>query len=116
MILLPLAGFRWAPRIDGSLAAVADRVAVAIRTFFTIPALEAERCRILLECDPAFIPTASELAVLDLRSARADDRILVLAMVAKQYEATPPTTSRELVAVLANATLTMLDGRVHVPR
>lgn len=81
------------------------------------PDLVAERRRIFLESDPAVIIDACEaLAALDLRPALADVRIPVLAVVGEQDEATPLAMSREVVAGLPNATLTILSGLAHVPQ
>lgn len=81
------------------------------------PGLVAERRRIFLASDPAVIIAACEaLAGLDLRPALAQVRIPVLAVVGEQDEATPVPMSREVVAGLPNATLTILDGLAHVPQ
>jgi 3-oxoadipate enol-lactonase len=81
------------------------------------PDLVAARQRVFLESGPAVIIAACEaLAALDLRPALADVRIPVLAVVGEQDEATPPAMSREVVAGLPNATLTILDGLAHVPQ
>jgi 3-oxoadipate enol-lactonase len=81
------------------------------------PGLVAARRRIFLESDPAVIIAACEaLAALDLRPVLADVRIPVLAVVGALDEATPPAMSREVVAGLPNATLTILDGLAHVPQ
>jgi 3-oxoadipate enol-lactonase len=104
----------------GGLEAIAD---TAMRRLFAPdfhaanPNLVAERRRIFLESDPAVIIAACEaLATLDLRPALAEVRIPVLAVVGALDEATPPAMSREVVAGLANATLTILDGLAHVPQ
>lgn len=79
--------------------------------------LVAERRRIFLASDPAVIIAACKaLAALDLRSELAKVRIPVLAVVGEQDEATPVPMSREVVAGLPNATLTILDGLAHMPR
>ena len=81
------------------------------------PKLVGERRRIFLESDPAVIIAACEaLAALDLRPALPDVRIPVLAVVGEQDEATPLPMSREVVAGLPNATLTILNGLAHVPQ
>jgi len=81
------------------------------------PDLVAERRRIFLESDTAVIIAACEaLAALDLRPALAEVRIPVLAVVGEQDEATPLAMSREVVAGLPNATLTILEGLAHVPQ
>jgi len=81
------------------------------------PELVAERRRIFLESDTAVIIAACEaLAALDLRPALAEVRIPVLAVVGEQDEATPLAMSREVVAGLPNATLTILEGLAHVPQ
>jgi 3-oxoadipate enol-lactonase len=106
--------------IAGGLEAIAD---TAMRRLFATdfyaanPGLVAERRRIFLASDPAVIIAACEsLAGLDLRPALAQVRIPVLAVVGALDEATPPAMSREVVAGLANATLTILDGLAHVPQ
>jgi 3-oxoadipate enol-lactonase len=102
------------------LEAIAD---IAMRRLFAAdfhaanPALVVQRRRSFLQSDPAVIIAACEaLAALDLRPALADVRIPVLAVVGEQDEATPPAMSRELVAGLPNATLTVLQGLAHVPQ
>jgi 3-oxoadipate enol-lactonase len=81
------------------------------------PGLVAARRRIFLESDPVVIIAACEaLAALDLRPLLADVRIPVLAVVGALDEATPAAMSREVVAGLPNATLTILDGLAHVPQ
>jgi 3-oxoadipate enol-lactonase len=81
------------------------------------PELVAERRRIFLQSDPAVVTAACEaLAALDLRAELAGVRIPVLAVVGEQDEATPPAMSREVVAMLPNAKLTILAGLAHVPQ
>lgn len=81
------------------------------------PTLVADRRASFLASDPAVIIAACEaLAALDLRSALAEIQIPVLAVVGEQDEATPLAMSREVVASLPNATLTILDGLAHVPQ
>jgi len=81
------------------------------------PDLVAERRCIFLESDPAVIIAACEaLAALDLRHALAAVRMPVLAVVGAQDEATPVAMSRQVVAGLPNATLTILEGLAHVPQ
>jgi 3-oxoadipate enol-lactonase len=106
--------------VAGGLKAIAD---TAMRRLFAPdfhaanPDLVAERRRIFLESEPAVIIAACEsLATLDLRPALAEVRIPVLAVVGGLDEATPPAMSREVVAGLPNATLTILDGLAHVPQ
>lgn len=102
------------------LEAIAD---IAMRRLFAPdfhaanPDLVAERRRIFLRSDPSVIIAACEaLAALDLRHGLPDVRIPVLAVVGEQDEATPLPMSRELVAGLPNARLTILDGLAHVPQ
>lgn len=81
------------------------------------PDLVAERRRIFLASDPSVVIAACEaLAALDLRPALADVRIPVLAIVGAQDEATPVSMSREVVAGLPDASLTILDNLAHVPQ
>ncbi len=71
----------------------------------------------LPESNPAVVVAACEaLAGLDLPPALAAVRVPVLAMVGEQDEATPPAMSRELIAGLPDASLTILPGRAHVPQ
>ncbi|HBK08440.1 MAG TPA: hydrolase [Acetobacteraceae bacterium] len=102
------------------LEAIAD---IAMRRLFAPdfhaanPDLVAERRRIFLQSDPAVIIAACEaLAALDLRPALAEVRIPVLAVVGEQDEATPLPMSREVVAGLPDARLTILEGLAHVPQ
>lgn len=102
------------------LEAIAD---IAMRRLFAPdfhaanPDLVAERRRIFLRSDPSVIIAACEaLAALDLRHGLPNVRIPVLAVVGEQDEATPLPMSRELVAGLPNARLTILDGLAHVPQ
>lgn len=102
------------------LEAIAD---IAMRRLFAPefhagnPDLVAERRRIFLRSDPAVIIAACEaLAALDLRPALPDVRIPVLAVVGEQDEATPLPMSREVVAGLPDARLTILEGLAHVPQ
>lgn len=102
------------------LEAIAD---TAMRRLFAAdfhaanPDLIAQRRAIFLRSDPAVIIEACEtLAALDLRPALAGVRLPVLAVVGAQDEATPPAMSREAVAGLPDATLTVLDGLAHVPQ
>lgn len=102
------------------LEAIAD---IAMRRLFAPefhaanPDLVAERRRIFLQSDPSVIIAACEaLAALDLRPALAEVSIPVLAVVGEQDEATPLPMSREVVAGLPNARLTILEGLAHVPQ
>jgi 3-oxoadipate enol-lactonase len=102
------------------LEAIAD---IAMRRLFAPdfhaanPEIVKARRDLFIASDPAVIIAACEaLASLDLRSALAGVRIPVLAVVGEQDEATPAAMSRELVAALPNATLTILPGLAHVPQ
>jgi len=99
------------------IADIAMRRLFAADFYAANPDLVAERRRIFLDSDPAVIIAACEaLAALDLRPALADVRIPVLAVVGEQDEATPLPMSREVVAGLPKATLTILEGLAHVPQ
>lgn len=102
------------------LEAIAD---VAMRRLFAPdfhaanPDLVAERRAAFLTTDPAVITDAcNALAALDLRAHLPGVRTPVLAVVGARDEATPPDMSRELVALLPDARLTVLDDLAHVPQ
>jgi 3-oxoadipate enol-lactonase len=81
------------------------------------PELVAERREAFLRSDPAVIIAAcGALAGLDLRPALSGVTIPVLAVVGEQDEATPLPMSREVVAGLPDARLTILPGLAHVPQ
>lgn len=81
------------------------------------PELVAIRRASFLQSDLAvFIGACEALAALDLRPALPSLRLPVLAVVGAQDEATPAPMSRELVSLVAGATLVVLEGCAHVPQ
>ena len=102
------------------LTAIAD---VAMRRLFSLqfqnenPDLMRDRREAFVQTNPEVFRTAcGALASLDLRRHLDKVTMPVLVMVGEQDEATPPSMSRELAALLPNAQLVILQGCAHVPQ
>jgi 3-oxoadipate enol-lactonase len=81
------------------------------------PDLMRDRREAFLRTDPeVFRAACAQLAELDLRPELSKVRVPVLVMVGEQDEATPPSMSQELVALLPNARLRVIPGCAHVPQ
>jgi 3-oxoadipate enol-lactonase len=102
------------------LSAITD---VAMRRLFAPefqeehPDLMRDRREAFLRTDPeVFRAACAQLAEVDLRPELSKVRVPVLVMVGEQDEATPPSMSQELVALLPNARLRVIPGCAHVPQ
>jgi 3-oxoadipate enol-lactonase len=81
------------------------------------PELMAARRAAFLRTDPhVFRAACMALAELDLRPLLARVKIPVLVLVGEHDEATPPPMSRELAALLPDASLKIIPGCAHVPQ
>ena len=111
---------RMAKGAEGGLAVIAD---IAMRRLFSPdfhaanPELVAARRAAFLESDrDVIIAACHALAGLDLRPDLAGLSLPLLAVVGEKDEATPPSMSRELVALTPGATLVELPDCAHVPQ
>jgi 3-oxoadipate enol-lactonase len=102
------------------LSAITD---VAMRRLFapefqeSHPDLMRDRREAFLRSDPEVIQTAClALAALDLRPELGKVKVPVLVLVGEHDEATPPSMSRELAALLPSARLKIIAGCAHVPQ
>jgi 3-oxoadipate enol-lactonase len=102
------------------LAAITD---VAMRRLFAPafqedhPELMRDRREAFLKTDPeVFQAACAQLAELDLRSELVNVSVPVLVVVGEHDEATPPSMSHELAALLPNARLKIIAGCAHVPQ
>src|SRR6201996_2470679 len=102
------------------LSAISD---IAMRRLFA-PEFQAQHPDLMADRRAAFLKTNEEvfrdacgqLSELDLRPELARVQVPALVVVGEQDEATPPSMSHELAAMLPDARLKIIPGCAHVPQ